>query len=71
MLIALVIILIVFLGSLDTVPLYRKKMWKEMAFHTLFMLINLSLALALVLGIEVINPTDIIEAIFKPFSPLD
>ncbi len=71
MIAALVIVLFIALSSLDTVPLYQKKMWREFTVHTLFMLISLSLALALILGVEVVNPTDVIESIFKPFSPLD
>ncbi len=66
----LVVLLFLFLGSIDVIPLYQKKMWKEIAVHSLFMFISLSLALALVLGVEVINPTDIIENIFMPLSPL-
>ena len=66
-----VIILFLALASLDIVPLYHQKMWKEITVHTFFTVISLALALALILGIEVINPTDVIEAIFKPLSPLD
>lgn len=66
----LIVLLFIFLSSIDIIPLYHEKMWKEMAVHSLFMFINLSLALALVLGVEVVNPTDIIEIIFKPLSPL-
>ncbi len=66
----LVILLFLFLSSLDVIPLYREKMWKEIAVHSLFMLISLSLALALILDVEVVNPTDIIENIFKPLNPL-
>lgn len=66
----LVVILFIFLSSIDVIPLYQNKMWKELAVHSLFMFISLSLALALILGIEVINPTDVIESIFMPLSPL-
>ncbi len=67
----LIILLFLFLSSFDIVPLYQKKMWKEIAAHSLIMLINLSFALALLSGIEVINPIDIIEIIFKPLSPIN
>lgn len=67
----LIVLLFIFLSSIDVIPLYHEKMWKEIAVHSLFMLISLSLALALILRLEIINPTDIIESIFKPLSPVD
>lgn len=66
----LVILLFIILGSIDIIPLYRNKMWREIVVHSLFMIISLSLALALILGIEIINPTDIIVSIFRPLSPI-
>lgn len=66
----LLILLFIILGSIDIIPLYRNKMWREIVVHSLFMIISLSLALALILGIEIINPTDIIVSIFRPLSPI-
>ena len=68
--ILLIILLFLVLSSIDILPLYQKKSWKEIAVYSLFMLISLSLATALILEIEVTNPTDVITAIFRPLSPL-
>ncbi|RQD76838.1 MAG: hypothetical protein D5R97_03650 [Candidatus Syntrophonatronum acetioxidans] len=68
MMIFLVILMFIALGSLDMVPLYKRKKWREMALHTIFMLIGLFLALGMVLNIEILNPTGFLESFFRPLS---
>jgi hypothetical protein len=53
---------------LEVPGLVKKKAWRELGAFSFFLLLGFTLALPQVLGIEVPNPSDALEALFKPLS---
>lgn len=65
----ILLILAFFIMIMLEVPgLVKKKAWRELAAFSFFLLLGFALALPQVLDLEVPNPSDAIEALFKPLS---
>ncbi|MDO7786642.1 hypothetical protein [Desulforamulus aquiferis] len=51
-------------------PLLKRKNWKEMIAYLSIMGVGIFYSYGYVLNLEVPNPTDLVEAIFKPMTKL-
>lgn len=54
--------------ALEVPGLVKKKAWRELAAFSFFLLLGFALALPQVLGLEVPNPNNAIETLYKPLS---
>ncbi|NPV71553.1 MAG: hypothetical protein HPY55_13090 [Firmicutes bacterium] len=50
--------------------LVKKKMWRELAAFSIYLLIGMALSIPQALGVRLPNPTKAIEALFRPLSEL-
>lgn len=53
---------------LEVPGLVKKKAWRELTAFSFFLILAFALALPQVLGLEVPNPSDAIEALYMPVS---
>lgn len=65
-----ILLVLAFLGmiALEVPGLVKKKAWRELAAFSFFLLLGFALALPQVLDLEAPNPSDAIEALYKPLS---
>jgi hypothetical protein len=59
-----------FVILIEVPVLARKKMWRELAAFSVYLLLGMTLSFPQVLGAKIPNPTRIIEAVFKPVAEL-
>ncbi|HAG06635.1 MAG: putative membrane protein [Clostridia bacterium 62_21] len=66
----IVLLLMLFLGIiLFEVPgLAKKQMWRELTAFSVYLWIGMALSIPLALGVDLPNPTQVIEALVKPLS---
>jgi len=55
---------------LEVPGLVKKKMWRELAAFSLYVVIGMGISIPLLLGIKLPNPNKTVEALFKPLSEL-
>jgi hypothetical protein len=53
---------------LEVPGMVKNKAWRELGAFSFFLLLGFALALPQVLGLEVPNPSNALEALFKPLS---
>lgn len=68
MLIMLLITALVLILAIEIPRLIKEKLWKELAVFIFLWAVGSFIALSVVLGIELPNPTDLLNAIFAPGS---
>ncbi|TEB07397.1 hypothetical protein Psch_00948 [Pelotomaculum schinkii] len=66
--VVLLVLAFLIMIALEVPGLVKKKAWRELAAFSFFLLLGFALALSQVLGLEAPNPTDAIEALYKPLS---
>lgn len=66
--IVLLILVFVAIIWMEVPGLVKKKMWRELASFSVFILMGMALSVPQVLGLAVPNPNNFIEVLFKPFS---
>lgn len=54
--------------ALEVPGLVKKKAWRELTAFSFFLFLGFALALPQVLGLEVPNPSNAIEALYKPLA---
>ena len=69
MIVLLVIVFIVII-LLEAPRLVKKKMWRELVAFSGYLLLGMALSIPMVLGIKMPNPSNFIEAVFKPLAEL-
>lgn len=68
MLIMLLITALLFILAIEVPRLIKEKLWRELAVFVFLWAIGSFVSLSVVLGIELPNPTDLLNAIFAPGS---
>ncbi|MDH7578327.1 MAG: hypothetical protein QHH75_11040 [Bacillota bacterium] len=68
--IALLILLFIGIILLEVPGLVKKKMWRELAAFSLYLLLGMALIFSQAVGIKLPDPTRAIEALFKPLADL-
>jgi len=68
--IALVLLAFAFIIWLEAPGLVKKKMWRELAAFSVFLIIGMALTIPQVYGIRPFEPNAPIETLFKPLAEL-